>query len=275
MNSIARVFAAVALWTGLLAASARAMASTADIRLESGPVRSTPGDDHAPQSFPQPEASANGQLRIGQSFAEVRAILQAHNPPARLIVESRRYQFHTARSEPNVVAAVALITSPDRGMVETLRLRFTSKLTGQRLYFIHRDVEFRRAADPSVAAFLDRVTMEFRGSTWSLAVPGYLAYRQVFAGGRMLSWSETQRQPELAGCFLLSGAPGLERTFEDTVLAAPRQDDTAICGAGVDADWRGDLRRFTVTTIDFPLYRDDRRSLRGSLQAPPRPAPPP
>jgi hypothetical protein len=242
------------------------MADATEMRLDNAPVRATPGEDHGPAGFPNDNASSTGSLRIGQTYAEVRALLQAHNPPARVSVQNRRFQLREVRTEPNVVTIQAEVMAPDRSFVERLKLRFTSKLSGQRLYFIHRDVEFRRAAQGNLHEFVNQMTNRFQGSTWSMVAPGYFSFRQIFTDGRMLSWGESQRRPELGSCFLLSGGPGFENALDESSLADDQPNDLSRCGGGIDADWRGDMRRFTVTLIDFPLFNDDRESLRNSLE---------
>lgn len=237
------------------------------MRQENAPVRATAADPRVPVGFPDTDASATGQLRIGQTYAQVRALLLAQTPPARFMVENRRFQLRDIRTEPNAVTLQALVVAPDRSHVETLRLRFTSKLTGQLLYFIHRDIEFRRATPGNVSEFVNQMAVRFTGSTWSMTAPGYHAYRQVFADGRMLTWGESQLRPELAGCFLLSGGPSFEKILDESSLAVDRLADVARCGGGIDADWRGDAKRFTVTLIDFPMYRDDRQILRRNLES--------
>lgn len=239
----------------------------AEMRLEGGPLRVTGIEGRPAVGFPNTYASSTGQLRIGQTYSEVRALLQEQNSATRFTVEKRRFQLRNMRTEASVVALQATAVAPDRSFVETLRLRFTSQATGQRLYFIHREVEFRRMPQARMNDFLAQIATRFQGSTWSMTVPGHQSYRQIFADGRMLSWAEAQLRPELGGCFLLSGGPSFEQALDESSLTAEHGADVAHCGGGIDVDWRGDIRRFTVTLIDFPLYRDDRQALRRNLES--------
>lgn len=252
------------------------MSGAAEIRIADAPARATGGDDYIPSGFPSPEIGATGLLRIGQTYAEVRALLGAQNPSARLRTGSVRFQLENLRTAPNVVSLQAMLVAPDRSYVETLRLRFTSAASGQILYFIHREIAFRRVTPIGLEDFVRQIATRFQRSTWAMVTPADLSYRQVFSDGRLLSWSESQHRPELGGCFLLTGGPALEQTLEKSQLTTDNLVDIARCGGGIDADWRSDLRRFTVTLIDFPLYLEDRQTLRRLLERTLRgePAPP-
>ena len=244
------------------------IATAAEMRLESPPVRAVmEGDIILPGGFPNARVSSTGALQIGQTYAEVRALLLASNPATRISVQNRRFQLREVRSEPNIVTVQAEIYALDRSYVERLRLRFTSKMTGQRLYFIHRNVEFRKVSSGSQREFVEQMAARFSDSTWSMATPGFFSFRQIFSDGRMLSWGESLRRPELGGCFLLSGGALFETVLDESGLNGDQMADIARCGGGVDADWRGDVGRFTVTLIDFPLFREDREILRRTLEA--------
>lgn len=251
-------------------------AVAAEMRLENPPMRTMSGDQNViPTGFPDPRASATGVLRIGQSYTEVRALLLAMHPSTRVSVQNRRFQLRNIRTEPNVMTLLAEVHAPDRSYVERLRLRFTSKMTGQLLYFIHRDVEFRKASHGTQREFAEQMAARFNDSTWSMMAPGFFSFRQIFTDGRMLSWGESQRRPELGGCFMLSGGPTFEAALDEGSLGGAPLVDIARCGGGVDADWRSDIGKFTVTLIDFPLFREDRDVLRQTLEAAARKMPQP
>lgn len=238
---------------------------SAETRTGTPPARATGTEERPVSGLPDGDTGTIGQLRIGQTYGEVLSLLLARNPPARLMVMKRRFELRDMHTDPNVALLQAVLYAPDRSTVETLRLRFTSKMTGQLLYFIHRDVAFTRASARRLDEFGRTIAARFQGSTWSLLSPDSQSYRQIYTDGRMLSWQESLRHPELGGCFVLTGGASFEQVLEDGSLAPDREADTAQCGGGVDADWRGDVRRFTVTMIDFPLLQDDRHTLRDHL----------
>jgi len=219
----------------------------------------------APIGFPDADAASSGTLRIGQSYEEVRAWLLAQSPPARLQVTRRR---SAPGATADVVMLRALLSVPSQGYVEQLRLRFTSAQSGHALYFIHRDVAFTRATQDNLDMFARQVAARFQHNTWSLNAPRMQSYRQVFFDGRLLSGWESQLRPVLGGCFLLTGGPSMEDRLDSDDYSLASDADTAQCGGGVDADWRGDINRFTLTMIDFPLLMEDRQTLRGGVAQP-------
>ena len=242
--------------TGTTQIAATAVRSTTD---------GTMSERRAPLGFPDADTASSGTLRIGQSYEEVRAWLLAQSPPARLQVTRRRSAPGTTA---DVVMLRALLSVPSQGYIEQLRLRFTSAQSGHALYFIHRDVAFTRATQENLNLFARQVAARFQRNTWSLNAPRMQSYRQVYYDGRLLSGWESQLRPMLGGCFLLTGGPSMEDRLDSDDFSAASDADTAQCGGGVDADWRGDINRFTLTMIDFPLLMEDRQTLRGGVAQP-------